>query len=405
MIKKDFPIFKNNPWLVFLDNAASTQKPQYVIDGVSEFVASSYANIHRWLYSLSEKSEEAYHHSKELVGELLNCKASEIIYSYNSTYWINLIAQSLVISDVLNTWDVVLLWIREHHANILPRQILAQRKGFTIEFFNIDAQYEIDRKDFDQKYSDKVKVVSVAHVSNVTGKIYDVKKIKSKLRDDTFFLVDGSQSVPNFPVDVQDIGCDCLVFTGHKMLAYTWIWAIYLKKERIKKLVPIIRGWWTIEDVSIEWHTLAGNSDKFEAGTPNIIWAVSLLKALEYIKSIWGMKKIWEHEQKLVKSFLQKLRDKGRGTRWKDSPIEIIWPLTPEDRVAVFSFTLSNTTNFNKIGETFAEANIAIRCGGHCAYPLHKRFKKAWTCRMSGYIYNDEADIKAFFDVLEGLVK
>ena len=405
MIKKDFPIFKNNPWLVFLDNAASTQKPQYVIDGVSEFVASSYANIHRWLYSLSEKSEEAYHHSKELVGELLNCKASEIIYSYNSTYWINLIAQSLVISDILNAWDVVLLWIREHHANILPRQILAQRKGFTIEFFNIDAQYEIDRKDFDQKYSDKVKVVSVAHVSNVTGKIYDVKKIRSKLRDDTFFLVDGSQSVPNFPVDVQDIGCDCLVFTGHKMLAYTWIWAIYLKKERIKKIVPIIRGWWTIEDVSIEWHTLAGNSDKFEAGTPNIIWAVSLLKALEYIKSIWGMKKIWEHEQKLVKSFLQKLRDKGRGIRWKDSPIEIIWPLTPEDRVAVFSFTLSNTTNFNKIGETFAEANIAIRCGGHCAYPLHKRFKKAWTCRMSGYIYNDEADIKAFFDVLEGLVK
>ena len=405
MIKKDFPIFKNNPWLVFLDNAASTQKPQYVIDGVSEFVASSYANIHRWLYSLSEKSEEAYHHSKELVGELLNCKASEIIYSYNSTYWINLIAQSLVISDILNAWDVVLLWIREHHANILPRQILAQRKGFTIEFFNIDAQYEIDRKDFDQKYSDKVKVVSVAHVSNVTGKIYDVKKIRSKLRDDTFFLVDGSQSVPNFPVDVQDIGCDCLVFTGHKMLAYTWIWAIYLKKERIKKIVPIIRGWWTIEDVSIEWHTLAGNSDKFEAGTPNIIWAVSLLKALEYIKSIWGMKKIWEHEQKLVKSFLQNLRDKGRGTRWKDSPIEIIWPLTPEDRVAVFSFTLSNTTNFNKIGETFAEANIAIRCGGHCAYPLHKRFKKAWTCRMSGYIYNDEADIKAFFDVLEGLVK
>lgn len=405
MIKKDFPIFKNNPWLVFLDNAASTQKPQYVIDGVSEFVASSYANIHRWLYSLSEKSEEVYHHSKELVGELLNCKASEIIYSYNSTYAINLIAQSLVISDILNTWDTVLLWIREHHANILPRQILAERKGFNIEFFTIDDQYEINRDDFDQKYSDKVKVVSVAHVSNVTGKIYDVKKIKSKLRDDTFFLVDGSQSVPNFPVDVQDIGCDCLVFTGHKMLAYTGIWAIYLKKEWIKKLVPIIRWWGTIEDVSIEWHTLAGNSDKFEAGTPNIIWAVSLLKALEYIKSIGWMKKIREHEQKLVKSFLQNLRDKGRGTRWKDSPIEIIWPLTPEDRVAVFSFTLSNTTNFNKIGETFAEANIAIRCGGHCAYPLHKRFKKAWTCRMSGYIYNDEADIKAFFDVLEGLVK
>jgi len=396
MLKSDFPIFKNNPWLVFLDSAASSQKPQYVIDGVSEFVASSYANIHRGLYSLSEKSEEAYHRSKELVGELINCKASEIIYSYNSTYAINLIAQSLVISDIIKSWDIVLLWVREHHANILPRQILAERKGFKIEFFNIDENYEIDRNDFDQKYTDKVKVVSVGHVSNVTGKIYDVKKIKSKLRDDTFFLIDGSQSVPNFPVDVQDIGCDCLVFTPHKMMAYTGIGVAYLKKEWIKKLVPMIRGWWTIEDVDITWHTLATNSDKFEAGTPNIIWAVSLLKAIEYIKSIWWMKKIREHEQQLVKlclAWFQKFKEK----------VEILWPTT--DRIAVFSFILANNSNFNNIGETFADQNIAIRCGGHCAYPLHKRFKKAGTCRMSAYVYNDEADIDAFFTVLEGLVK
>jgi len=397
MLKTDFPIFANNPWLVFLDNAASTQKPHYVIDGVSEFVANDYANIHRWLYSLSEKSETAYHHSKELVGELLNCKASEIIYSYNSTYGINLIAQSLVVSDILQKWDTVLLWIREHHANILPRQILAQRKGFKIEFFTINDDYEIDRDDFDQKYTDTVKVVSVAHVSNVTGKIYDVKKIQSKLREDTFFLVDGSQSVPNFPVDVQDIGCDCLVFTGHKMMAYTGIGVIYLKKEWIKKLVPIIRGWGTIEDVGVEWHTLVSNSEKFEAGTPNIIWAVSLLKALEYIKNNGGMKKIREHEQKLVKLCLDGF------SKFKDK-VEILWPLN-SDRVAVFSFLLPNNANFNNIGETFSDANIAIRCGGHCAYPLHKRFKKAGTCRMSAYVYNDENDIKAFFDVLERLVK
>lgn len=397
MNKKDFPIFANNPGLVFLDNAASTQKPQYVIDGVSDFVASSYANIHRGLYSLSEKSEEAYHHSKELVAELINCKASEIIYSYNSTYGINLIAQSLVVSDVLQKGDTVLLGIREHHANILPRQILAERKGFNIEFFTITDEYEIDRNDFDQKYTDKVKVVAVSQVSNVTGKIYDVKKIQSKLRDDTFFLVDGSQSVPNFPVDVQDIDCDCLVFTGHKMMAYTGIGVIYLKKERIKKLVPIIRWWGTIEDVTTEGHTLVNNAEKFEAGTPNIIGAVSLSKAIEYIKSIWGMKKIWEHEQHLVKLCLEgfaKFQDK----------VEILWP-TMTDRVAVFSFVLANNTNFNNIGETFSADDIAIRCGGHCAYPLHKRFHKPGTCRMSGYMYNDEADIKAFFDVLGKMVK
>lgn len=396
MTKKDFPIFGNNPWLIFLDNAASTQKPQYVIDGVSEFVATSYANIHRWLYPLSERSETAYHHSKELVGELINCKASEIIYSYNSTYGINLIAQSLVITDILNKGDVVLLGIREHHANILPRQVLAERKWFTVEFFDIDDKYEIDRNDFDKKYTDKVKVVSVAHVSNVTGKIYDVKKVKSKLRDDTFFLVDGSQSVPNFPVDVQDIGCDCLVFTGHKMMAYTGIWAIYLKKERIKKLVPMIRGGGTIEDVSVEWHSLATNSDKFEAGTPNIIWAVSLAKAIEYITSIGWMKKIREHEQKLVKWCLDGF------AKFKDK-VEILWPTTT-DRVAVFSFVLSNNTNFNNIGEIFAEQDIAIRCGGHCAYPLHKHFKKPGTCRMSAYIYNDEADIARFFETLKEII-
>lgn len=131
-----------------------------------------------------------------------------------------------------------------------------------------------------------MKVVSVGHVSNVTGKIYDVKNIKSKLRDDTFFLVDGSQSVPNFPVDVQDIGCDGLVFTGHKMMAYTGIGAVYLAKERVKKLSPMTRGGGTIEDVSVQGHTLIGNTDKFEAGTPNIIGAVSLAKSLEYIKTI-----------------------------------------------------------------------------------------------------------------------
>lgn len=397
MLKNDFPIFKNNPWLIFLDNAASTQKPQYVIDGVSEFVAHDYANIHRGLYSLSEKSEEAYHHSKELVGELLNCKASEIIYTQNSTYGINLIAQSLVISDIITTWDVVLLWIREHHANILPRQILAERKWFTIEFFSIDDHYEIDRNDFDKKYTDKVKVVSVWHVSNVTGKIYDVKKIKSKLRDDTFFLVDGSQSVPNFPVDVQDIGCDCLVFTWHKMMAYTGIWVIYLQKKWIKTLVPMIRGGGTIEDVSIQWYTLATNSDKFEAGTPNIIGAVSLAKAIEYIQSIWWMKKIREHEQKLVNFCL------AGFSKFKDK-VEILWPLN-SDRVAVFSFVLANNANFNNIGETFSDHNIAIRCGGHCAYPLHKHFNKPGTCRMSAYWYNDQTDIDAFFTVFEGLIE
>lgn len=396
-MKNDFPIFHNNPWLIFLDNAASTQKPQYVIDGVSDFVAHDYANIHRGLYPLSERSEEAYHHSKQLVGELLNCKASEIIYTYNATYGLNMIAQSLVVSEIVQAGDVVLLGIREHHANILPWQLLADKKGFSIEFISIDDQYEIDREDFARKYTDKVKVVSLAHVSNVTGKIYDMRQVKSKLRDDTFFIVDGSQSVPNFPVDVQEIDCDALVFTGHKMMAYTGIGVLYLQKKWVQTLVPMTRGGGTIEDVSVEWHTLLGNIDKFEAGTPNSIAAVSLAKSLEYIQKIGGMEAIWKHEQTLVKQCLA-------GFATVQDKVEVVWPTTT-DRVAVFSFVLANNSNFNKIGELFAEQNIAIRCWGHCAYPLHKSLHHHGTCRMSAYLYNDESDITAFFDALTRLIK
>ncbi len=392
-MKKDFPIFEHNPWLVFLDNGASSQKPKMVIDGVSEFVAHDYANIHRGLYDLSEKSEKAYHDSKIAVANLLNCKASEIFYTYNSTYGINILAGALAKSKILQKWDIVLLGIWEHHANVLPWQILAEEYGFQVKFFGIKDDYSIDRNDFGDKYTDKVKVVACSHVSNVTGQIYDVKKIKEQLRDDTFFLIDGSQSVPHFVVDVMDLWCDALVFTGHKMMAYTGIWWTYLKKDWIKKLSPMIAGWGTIEDVSITGHTFASGTDKFEAGTPNIIGAVSLLKAIEYIDSLGGMQKIWEHEQELVKKTLEWFKKLA-------GKVELIWTFEAKNRVGAFSFVVKNQSNFNKIWEIFAEHNIAVRCGWHCAYPLHKQLGLGGTCRMSTYLYNDDQDIEKFFEVL-----
>lgn len=394
MYKKDFPIFDNNPWLVFLDNGASCQKPKIVIDWVSDFVAHDYANIHRWLYNLSERSEQLYHDSKSAVAGLLGgCKASEIFYTYNSTYGINILAGSLVKSKFLQQGDVVLLGIWEHHANVLPWQILAEEYGFEIKFFGIRDDYTIDWDDFGQKYDNKVKVVACSHVSNVTGQIYDVKKIKSYLRDNTFFLIDGSQSVPHFPVDVTDIWCDALVFTGHKMMSYTGIGGVFLQKRWIKTLSPMMAGGWTIEDVSVTGYTFASGTDKFEAGTPNITGAVSLLKAIEYIDSIGGMKKFREHEQQIIKKTLDwftKLSGK----------VELIWTTNPKYRVGAFSFVLKHESNFNKIWEVFAKHNIAVRCGWHCAYPLHKQLWLGGTCRMSTYIYNDEQDIQKFFEVL-----
>lgn len=392
--KKDFPVFENNPWLVFLDSGASSQKPSYVIDWVSQFVANDYANIHRWYYSLSERSEEAYHDSKKIVAEFLNCYASEVFYTYNSTYWVNLIAHSLAISNFFQKWDNILVWIREHHANVVPRHIIAKQYWLEVRFIAMNNDYEIDRQDFEKKYDEKTKLVAIGHVSNVTGQIYDPKQVKNKLRDDTFFIIDASQSVPHFSVDVKDIWCDCLVLTWHKVFSYTGIWAVYLKKDRIKKLDCIFSWWWAIEDVSEDKVTFPTNIDKFEMGTPNIIWAVSLLKAFEYIRNIWGYEVIEKQENDLIDYTLAKfgaMQDK----------VEIIWSKSNKNRVWVFSFVIRNWKNVNQMGELFAKSNIAVRCGGHCAYPLHKKLWKTWTCRISLYIYNDKQDIDMFLKVLE----
>jgi cysteine desulfurase/selenocysteine lyase len=396
-LKSDFPIFANNPWLVFLDNAASTQKPKYVINGVSEFVSNDYANIHRWLYSLSERSEELYHKSKEEVAKFINCKASEIFYSYNSTYGINIVAQALANSWFLKKWDNVLLGIWEHHSDILPWMILSEKFGFGIRFIGIWDDYDIDRNDFKSKYDNTVKLVACSQISNVTWWIYDIKKLKSQLNTETFFLVDGSQSVPNIKVDVQDIWCDCFIFTWHKMMAYTGIWAVYLKLEWIKKLMPMFGWWGTVQDVSQNSYEFFSTNDKFESGTPNIIWAVSLLKAIEYINSIWWMQFVRENELELIDYSLEKFKSLG-------SKIDLIWPSSSENRIGVFSFNVPSNKNQNTIWETFAEKNICVRCGGHCAYPLHKFLGKNWTCRMSLYVYNDKKDIDQFFEILAGII-
>ena len=395
--KNLFPIFGEHPDLVYLDNAASTQKPKTVIDGVSDFLKSDYANIHRWLYSLSERSEELYYESKCKLAELIGCKPSEIIYSYNSTYCINLLTQALVNSWKLWKWDKVLLWIREHHSNILPRKALSKIFGFKIEFINEDKNYNIDRKDFEKKFDKKVKIVSLSHVSNVTWQIMEIEKIREKIWENVFFMVDWSQSVPHFPVDINQIKCDALIMTWHKMMAQTWLWMMYLKRELIKELDPLILWWWTVKDVSIDSFSLQNNADKREAWTPNIVWAISLLKALETIELIWWMGKIREHEKTLIEILCEwfgKRKDK----------IRVIWNYEPHNRIWTFSFVIKNEKNFNKIWEIFSKNNICIRTWWHCAYPLHKSLNIWWSARVSTYLYNTNQDIKKFFECLDCII-
>ena len=392
--KSLFPIFSKHPEIIYLDNAASTQKPKAVIDWVSDFLKNDYANIHRGLYSLSDKSEELYYKSKCALANLINCKPSEIIYSYNSTYCINLLAQALINSWKLWKWDKVLLWIREHHSKKKKKKTLSKIFWFDVEFINETKDFQIDWKDFDKKLNKHVKVVSISHVSNVTWQIMEVEKIRKKIWKNIFFMVDWSQSVPHFPLDIEQIQCDALIMTGHKMMAQTWLWMLYLKYNWIKELNPLILWGWTVKDVSIDDFSLQNNADKREAWTPNIVWAVSLLKALETIESIWWMKKIREHEKKLVKSlcdWFSKREDK----------INLIWNLNPENRIWTFSFTIKDKKNFNKIWDIFSQNNIFIRTGWHCAYPLHKRLNIWWSARISIYLYNNEKDVERFFDILD----
>ena len=395
--KKLFPVFGKHSELVYLDNAASTQKPKAVIDGVSDFLKNDYANIHRWLYSLSERSEELYYESKCALAKLINCKPSEIIYSHNSTYCINLLAQALVNSWKLWKWDKVLLWTREHHSNILPWQTLSKLFWFKIEFINETEDFQIDWKDFDKKFNKKVKVVSLSHVSNVTWQIMEIEKVREKIWDKVFFIVDGSQSVPHMPVDIEQIQCDALIMTGHKMMAHTWLWMMYLKREWIKELNPLILWWWTVKDVSIDDFSLQNNADKWEAWTPNIVGAVSLLKALETVESIWWMGKIQEHEKNLIKilcEWFKKRKDK----------VHLLWNLNPNHRIWTFSFIINDENNFNKIWDIFSQKNICIRTWWHCAYPLHKSLNVWWSARVSTYLYNTQEDIEKFFEALDEII-
>lgn len=395
-IKKDFPIFDKNPGLVYLDNAATTQKPRYVIDKTQEYIVSSYANIHRWQYDIAAISEELYMKSKSRVASLLWAEIGEIIYSYNATYCINLLAQSLCFSGTLKKWQTVLVWTWDHHANIVPWQQLQKIYGFAIAYVPLQADgYTIDRDKLFLLLQDiDVAVLSVWHVSNVTGTVYDIKRIHS-LVSDAFFIVDGSQSVPHFSVDVKDIGCDAFIFTAHKLYAYTWLGVMYLTQNYIQKLNPLLSWGGAIVDVRLDGNDLAEWFAKFEPGTPNLISAVSLLYALEYIDWIGWYATITKHHKDLTSFFLEKVSQEKHIRLWGSTILN--------DRIWVFSFSVT-WFHPHDIADAFAEQNICVRAGGHCAHPLVHSIESQGLVRVSIGLSTTTDDCKYFFEVLSDIL-
>lgn len=397
-IKQDFPIFTTHPDLVYLDSTATSQKPNMVIGGVSEYLSSSYANIHRGSYEISEISEKLYEDSKKIVAKHIGATNwREVIYTANSTYALNILSQSIWRTGFFKKGDTVLVSITEHHANIVPWLILKEDYGINVEFVWINDDYSLDLEDFKNKLNENVKIVSLAHVSNTLGEINDLEKLSEILEEKysenkPLFIVDASQSVPHFSVDVQSIGCDAIFFTGHKIFADSGIGVLWAKEELLNILKPIFSGGGAIERVEKwEFTHSAQLPDKFEPGTPNLSGAVSLLRAFEYIENIGGYEILEKIEHDLVVYALEKFEN-----NWE---IKLIGWINPGSRVGVFTFYVEWIHSFD-ISDYLAEHNICVRAGQHCAEPFMDFISQKHTCRMSLHIYNTKQDIDAFFDVL-----
>ena len=391
-IKKDFPIF-NNSDLVYLDNAATTHKPQSVLNAVDRLYTEANANVHRALYSLGSESTERFENSRTKVADFINSNsAKEIIFTSGTTESINLLARSL--GNTLNPGDEILISEMEHHSNIVPWQLTAERTGTTLNYIPVTETGELDLSEPDQYFKPNTKIVSITHISNVLGTINPVKKLAEMAHEmGALFIVDGAQGVPHLQVNVQDLGCDFYAFSGHKMLGPTGIGTLWGKTELLNEMDPFMGGGEMIETVTMESSTWNEIPYKFEAGTPNFAQAVGLGAAVDYLKII-GMSTIAEHEKTLTAYALNKI-NQIEGIRIHGSA---------DERAGVISFNVDGI-HPHDLAQFLNEDNIALRVGHHCAQPLLSTLGETATARLSFYIYNDESDVDKFYDSLTNIRK
>ena len=391
-VRADFPILQqpvHGKRLAYLDSAASAQKPQAVLDALHNAYASTYANVHRGLHYLSEASTDAYEAVRQKVAGLINApSSSEVIFTSGATMSLNLIAHSWA-GNFLQEGDEILITIAEHHANIVPWQMAAQKTGAKIVAAPMGADGSFDMAAFKALVNERTKIISIAHVSNVLGTVYPVKEIAQIARSvDALYVVDGCQGVVHMPVDVQDIGCDFYVFSGHKLYGPSGIGICWGRQEILEAMPPFLGGGDMIDDVEIEVSTYAPPPARFEAGTPPIAECIGLGAAIDYVQSI-GMSAIRDHEQDLLRYGMQKL-----------SAVEgLNFIGTAAGKSGVISFTLDDV-HPHDISTLIDHDGVAIRAGHHCAQPLMKYLNLSSTARASVGIYNCYEDFDALADAL-----
>ncbi len=393
-IRRDFPILSrevNGKPLVYLDNGASAQKPQVVIDAITTAYSHEYANVHRGLHYLSNLATDKYEAVRGKVASFINAASEdEIIFNSGTTEAINMVAYSWAMPR-LQAGDEIILSVMEHHANIVPWHFLRERQGVVIKWVDVDANGALDPQAVIDAITPRTKLIAVTHMSNVLGTVVDVKTITHAAHEKgVAVLVDGSQSAVHMPVDVQDIGCDFYCLTGHKLYGPSGSGAVYVRAARMDEMRPFIGGGDMIREVSKDGVIYNDAPMKFEAGTPGIVQTIGMGVAIDYMTGV-GLENIAAHEATLRDYAVSKLA----GLNW------ISVQGTTPNKGAIFSFTMDGAAHAHDISTILDKKGVAVRAGQHCTGPLMEYLGLNATCRASFAMYNTTDEIDTWIDALE----
>lgn len=385
-IKKDFPIFKNQPVFVYLDSTATSLKPYSVIESLTEYYSNYSANIFRGVYDISERATAAYEETRTVVKDFIGAKSEkEIIFTRNATESINLFVNSIV--GTLRKGDEIVTTVTEHHSNFVPWQQLAKKNDFVFTVVE-------DVSTIILHITRKTKVLAITYVSNVLGTvnpIQDIVREAKKINPSLIILIDGAQAVPHIKVDVQDIGCDAFVFSSHKMLGPTGVGVLWVRKELLEMLTPYQYGGDMIRSVSVKDTQFADLPHRFEAGTPHIAGVIALKEAIHYLQGV-GLENIHAHEVTLAQLCFNSL------TKEFGEKIKIIGPKKRESGIVAF---VLKGVHAHDVAQLLNEDHIAVRAGHHCAMPLHTQLGIEASVRASFYLYNTQDDVYKLIAALQ----
>lgn len=398
-IRKDFPIFKNDQSLVYLDSTATTLKPKVVIDKLREYYEQYTSNVFRGLYPLSQRSTKEYEDTRSVVAKFINAKDKEVIFTRNTSESLNLVAYCLA-KDGFDSGDSIVTTIMEHHSNFVPWQQICIDQGCNLRVVGITSDGNLDMDDLEKQIDESTKLLAVTYVSNVLGTVNpleEIVEIARKKNPEVIIVVDAAQAIQFIPINVKKLDIDFLAFSSHKILGPTGVGVLWGKESLLKDMPPFLYGGEMIREVGVDKTTYANLPHKYEAGTPAIGEVIALKEAIKYVQRI-GLDDIRNHEEEILSLAFSELK-KAFGDE-----ISFIGPIDPEKKAAILAFEFGKY-HPHDIAEILGSQNVCVRAGHHCAMPLHKELDVVASSRASFYIYNDKEDINHLVSALKKVKK